>query len=64
MVPTSFSQLANVLLLFSISGMMLMAVAADAVIMSRLRNLWARSELQVESEADEDHKPEESAHVA
>ena len=32
--------------------LILLAVAADAVIMNRLRNLWARSELRLESESD------------
>jgi len=45
--------------------LILLAVAADAVIMNRLRNLWARSELQVESEiADEGGSQEESSYVA
>ena len=37
---------------------------ADAVIMNRLRDLWARSELQVESEADEGRRQEEGSYVA
>jgi len=44
--------------------LILLAVATDAVIMNRLRNLWARSELQVESEADQRRKQEESSYVA
>jgi len=32
--------------------LILLAVAVDAVIMNRLRNLWARGELQVESESE------------
>lgn len=45
--------------------LILLAVAADAVIMNRLRNLWARSELQVESEiTDEGRSQEESSYVA
>lgn len=45
--------------------LILLAVAADAVIMNRLRNLWARSELQVESEVtDEGLSQEESSYVA
>ena len=43
--------------------LILLAVAADAVIMNRLRNLWARSELQVESEAGELETQEGSTHV-
>ncbi|MFQ5594347.1 MAG: ABC transporter permease [Anaerolineae bacterium] len=44
--------------------LILLAVATDAVIMNRLRDLWARSALQVVSEADERRKQEESSHVA
>jgi rhamnose transport system permease protein len=44
--------------------LILLAVAADAVIMNRLRDLWARSELQVESSADEHQTQEESSYVA
>ncbi len=44
--------------------LILLAVAADAVIMNRLRDLWARSELQVESEADEGRQQEEGSYVA
>jgi rhamnose transport system permease protein len=44
--------------------LILLAVAADAVIMNRLRNLWARSALQVESEAGELETQEGSSHVA
>jgi rhamnose transport system permease protein len=48
--------------------LILLAVGADAVIMSRLRNLWARGELQVESrsesEVEERGKQEESSYVA
>ena len=45
--------------------LILLAVAADAVIMNRLRNLWARSELQVESEITDEGRPqEESSYVA
>lgn len=45
--------------------LILLAVATDAVIMNRLRDLWARSELQqVESEADEHQKQEEGSYVA
>jgi rhamnose transport system permease protein len=44
--------------------LILLAVATDAVIMNRLRDLWVRSELQVESEADEHRKQEESSYVA
>jgi rhamnose transport system permease protein len=43
--------------------LILLAVATDAVIMNRLRDLWIRSELQVESEADEGQKQEESSYV-
>jgi rhamnose transport system permease protein len=45
--------------------LILLAVATDAVIMNRLRDLWARSGLQqVETEADEHRKQEEGSHVA
>jgi rhamnose transport system permease protein len=45
--------------------LILLAVAADAVIMNRLRDLWARSELQVESETtDAGRSQEESSYVA
>jgi rhamnose transport system permease protein len=44
--------------------LILLAVAADAVIMNRLRDLWARSELQVESETDERRQQEEGSYVA
>ena len=44
--------------------LILLAVAADAVIMNRLRDLWARSELQVESAAGEQQAQEESSYVA
>jgi rhamnose transport system permease protein len=44
--------------------LILLAVAADAVIMNRLRDLWARSELQVESETDEGRQQEEGSYVA
>jgi len=44
--------------------LILLAVATDAVIMSRLRNLWVRSELQVESETGQGLKQEESSYVA
>jgi rhamnose transport system permease protein len=43
--------------------LILLAVAADAVIMNRLRDLWARSELQLESETDEGRQQEEGSHV-
>jgi rhamnose transport system permease protein len=44
--------------------LILLAVAADAVIMNRLRDLWARSELQVESETpDEGRQLEEGSYV-
>jgi rhamnose transport system permease protein len=43
--------------------LILMAVAADAVIMNRVRNLWARSGLQMELEADHSQKQEEGSHV-
>jgi rhamnose transport system permease protein len=42
--------------------LILVAVAADAVIMNRLRNIWARSSFQIESR--EDQALEESSHVA
>jgi rhamnose transport system permease protein len=44
--------------------LILLAVAADRVIMNRLRNLWARSELQIESETTIESKREGSSHVA
>jgi rhamnose transport system permease protein len=44
--------------------LILLAVASDAVIMNRLRNLWVRSEVQVESETDEPRVQEESSYVA
>ncbi len=44
--------------------LILLAVATDAVIMDRLRNLWARGELEVKSEADQRLRQEESSHVA
>jgi rhamnose transport system permease protein len=44
--------------------LILLAVAADAVIMNRLRNLWARSKLQAQSETSELDTREESSHVA
>jgi len=44
--------------------LILMAVAADAVIMNRVRDLWARGELQMEARADERPKQEGSGHVA
>jgi len=42
--------------------LILLAVAADAVIMKRLRNIWARSSFQIESGTD--HRSEESHHAA
>ena len=45
------------------SLLILMAVAADAVIMNRLRNVWARSEHQVTTEIPELGKQEEGSHV-
>jgi rhamnose transport system permease protein len=44
--------------------LILLAVAADAVIMNRLRNIWARGELQVESDAVGHGTQEEGSHVA
>lgn len=47
--------------------LILLAVASDAVIMARLRNLWSRSELQItaaEPEPEPGLSPEESRHVA
>jgi rhamnose transport system permease protein len=44
--------------------LILLAVAADRVIMNRLRNLWARSEFQLGTETPEPGKQEESSHVA
>jgi rhamnose transport system permease protein len=44
--------------------LILLAVAADAVIMNRLRNLWARSKLQAQSETSELETREESSHAA
>jgi len=43
--------------------LILLAVAADAVIMNRLRNLWTRSELQMEAEADVSIAQEQGSHV-
>jgi rhamnose transport system permease protein len=43
--------------------LILLAVAADAVIMKRLRILWARSELQMKSEAGQFGSGEDSSHV-
>ncbi len=44
--------------------MILLAVAADLVIMNRLRNMWARSELQMtQQDANEAQPQEESGHV-
>jgi rhamnose transport system permease protein len=44
--------------------LILLAVATDAVIMNRLRNLWARSGLQMEAELEEAQRQEESSYVA
>jgi rhamnose transport system permease protein len=44
--------------------LILLAVATDAVIMNRLRNVWARSGLQMEAEMDEAQRQEESTNVA
>jgi rhamnose transport system permease protein len=44
--------------------LILLAVATDAVIMNRLRNLWAGSGLQMEAEMDEAERQEESGYVA
>ncbi len=44
--------------------LILLAVAADAVIMNRLRDLWARRGLEVESDSDQHLKQEESSNVA
>ena len=44
--------------------LILLAVATDAIIMNRLRNLWARRGLQVEAEMDEPPRQEESSYVA
>ena len=45
--------------------LILLAVGADAVIMSRLRSLWVRGELQVESDGVEEcGRQEESSYVA
>lgn len=44
--------------------LILLAVAADAVIMSRLRKLWARGELQIEPKAEERQTQEERSYVA
>ncbi len=40
------------------------AVATDAVILNRLRTLWARSELEMESDIEERLEQEESSYVA
>ena len=44
--------------------LILLAVGADAVIMNRLRNVWARSGFQIETVADKDQTQEESSYVA
>ncbi len=44
--------------------LILLAVATDAVIINRLRNLWARSGLQAAPEAGKPKSPEEVSHVA
>jgi rhamnose transport system permease protein len=45
--------------------LILLAVATDAVIMNRLRDLWARSELELHAEPDSQPlKQEEHSHVA
>ncbi len=44
--------------------LILLAVATDAVIMNRLRNLWARGELQAETDAVEPVEQEESSYAA
>lgn len=44
--------------------LILVAVAVDTVIMNRLRKLWARSELQMESRSDGVAEEEKPAHVA
>ena len=43
--------------------LILVAVAVDTVIMNRLRTLWARSELQLESRGDQVAEQEKPAHV-
>lgn len=43
--------------------LILLAVGADAVIMSRLRNLWARGDLQVRSEVEECELQERSGYA-
>jgi len=49
---------------FLLGLLILLAVATDAVIMNRLRNLWARSELEVESGADQPPAQEGGSYVA
>jgi len=44
--------------------LILLAVASDAVILNRLRRLWARSGLQVKSQAEQPQVREEIGHVA
>jgi rhamnose transport system permease protein len=44
--------------------LILLAVAIDAVILNRLRNLWARSGLQVRSPVEPSPVQEETGHVA
>ncbi|MGH2594028.1 MAG: ABC transporter permease [Anaerolineae bacterium] len=44
--------------------LILLAVASDAVILNRLRTLWARSGLQVKSRAEQPQVQEEIGHVA
>jgi rhamnose transport system permease protein len=43
--------------------LILLAVATDAVIMIRLRNLWARSELEVATEIDDRRQQEEGSYA-
>ena len=50
-------------LLILLGLLILLAVAVDAVIMNRVRDLWARSELQMEAVTDERPKREESSYV-
>ena len=44
--------------------LILLAVASDAVIINRLRSLWARSGLQAGPEAEKPKAQEEASHVA
>lgn len=44
--------------------LILVAVAVDTIVMNRLRSLWARSELQMETHSDSAADQEKASHVA